>query len=257
MSFALITGASKGIGLAMARELASRQVNILLVARDQDALESVATQLATQYKIQTHVLATDLSQPGSALKVFEWCSSNQYQVQYLLNNAGYGLSGKFENYPLQDHLHMMNVNMNAVVELTYLFLPQLKQQPRSYILNIASSAAYQAVPYLGIYAATKAFVLQFSRALQYELRSGPVTVTCISPGPTASNFINRANIGPKGQKTAQKFEMKAETVAKIAIDSMFQGKTEVITGFLNKLQGFFVWLLPKKFIEKTAASIYE
>ena len=152
---------------------------------------------------------------------------------------------------------MMQVNMNAVVELTYHFLPVLKQQPKAYIMNIASSAAYQAVPYLGLYAATKTFVLQFSRALHYELRNSSVSVTCISPGATDTDFANRAKVGPKALKAADKFNMTPVKVAAIAVDSMFSGKTEVVTGFINKLGAFITRILPKKVIENGAAKLYE
>ena len=250
MSFALITGASKGIGLSIARELASRRINLLLVARHEDALRQITSELRGKYDIEVYYFIADLSQEQSAEAVHNWCSINNYSVQYLVNNAGYGLSGKFEAHPLPDHLRLMHVNMNAVVQLCYLFLPILRRQEKAYILNIASSAAYQAVPYMGVYAATKAFVLQFSRALRYELLHSPVSVTCISPGATESNFNVTAQIGPKGVKAAQKLQMKAEDVAKIAVESMYKGKTEVITGFVNKLGAFFVWLLPKGSLKK-------
>lgn len=257
MSFALITGASKGIGRSIAFELASRKINLLLVARSEDALHKLAEELSSTFNIKVAYLVIDLSQNGAAEKVFNWCRSNSYPVQYLINNAGYGLSGKFENYPLQEHLQLMQVNINAVVEFCYFFLPQLKQQSKAYIMNIGSSAAYQAVPYLGIYAATKAFVLQFSRALHFELKNSSVSVTCISPGATKTGFDARANMGPKALKTAGKVQMQPDKVAKIAVDAMFKGKTEVIIGFINKLGAAFVWLLPKKLVETTASKIYQ
>ena len=152
---------------------------------------------------------------------------------------------------------MMQLNMNAVVALTFLFLPLLKQQPKAYILNIASSAAYQAVPYLSLYAATKAFILQFSRGLHYELKKTIVSVTCICPGATDTGFAARAQLGAKGLKTAEKVNMTPEQVADIAVNGMFSGKTEVIIGLINKAGAFFAWLLPKKLVEQTAAKIYE
>ena len=257
MSFALITGASRGIGEAIAVELAKKGIDLILVARSNEKLEHIGTQLKKQYSIRVYTYAVDLSNPGAPHQIYEWCKQNEYLVQYLINNAGYGLSGKFEAYSLSEHIQLMQVNMNAVVELTYLFLPELKQQKEGYIMNIASSAAYQAVPYLGIYAATKSFVLQFSRALNYELKETSVSVTCISPGATKTGFDERAKLGPKALKTAQKVQMKAEDVAKIAVQALFNKKAEVITGFINKVGAFFVWLLPKKLVERTAAKIYE
>lgn len=257
MSLALITGASKGIGKAIAFQLAAKGNNLLLVARNEQLLQSVAEEIKKVYPIAVDCFAIDLSQQGAAKKIFDWCQQKRYAVSILVNNAGYGLSGKFETYSLTDHLQMMQVNMNAVVELTHLFLPQLKRQPQAYILNIASSAAYQAVPYLSIYAASKAFVLQFSRGLNYELKNTPVSVTCISPGSTDTDFASRANVGDKGLKAAKKVNMTPEEVASIAVNAMYTKKSEVITGLINKLGAFFVWLLPKRLVENTAAKIYE
>jgi short-subunit dehydrogenase len=133
----------------------------------------------------------------------------------------------------------------------------LRAQSRAYILNIASSAAYQAVPYLSLYAATKAFVLTLSRGLHQELRQSNVSVTCISPGATDTDFTVRARIGEKGLKAAAKVNMSPEAVAKIAVKSMLAGKAEVITGTINKLGAFMVWLLPKGLVERTAMKIYQ
>lgn len=179
MAYALITGASKGIGLAIAEELARRKFDLLLVARSESLLAQVATQLASQHGVKTDFLAVDLAQTGAAQRVFDWCSQKQYTLRMLVNNAGYGLSGPFEKHSMGEHINMMAVNMTALVELAYLFLPQLRQQSRAYILNIGSSAAYQAVPGLSLYAASKSFVLQFSRGLHQELKRSTVSVTCV------------------------------------------------------------------------------
>ena len=257
MSFALLTGASKGIGRAMAQQLAAKKIDLLLVARNESELAALSGELQAAHGITAHFLAVDLSKAKAAEVVFNWCRGNNYKVQYLINNAGYGMTGRFEEAPLEDYLAMMHVNMNAVVELSHFFLPQLKEQERSYILNIASSAAYQAVPYLGVYAASKSFVLQFTRALRYELRKTPVSVTCVSPGSTKTNFDSRAGMGPKALKAASKVAMQPDEVARIAIDTMLKGKPEIVVGLLNKLGAAFVWLLPKNLVENTAAKIYE
>lgn len=257
MSFALITGASKGIGKAIAHELASRKKDLLLVARSEGQLRELCLQLEKEYGIKAYFLALDLSQKDAASKVYDWCQRNNYVVDVLVNNAGYGLSGGFHSYSLEEHLNMMQLNMNAVVELIYHFVPQLRLQPRAYILNIASSAAYQAVPFLSLYAASKSFVLQFSRGLHHELSKTNISVTCVNPGATDTNFVDRARVGAKGLELAKKFNMKPEEVAKIAVEGMYKGKTEVITGFLNKLGAALAWLLPKKTIEKASAKIYQ
>jgi short-subunit dehydrogenase len=257
MKYALITGASKGIGKAMAEELASKGWNLLLVARSSSLLEAVAVSLKEKYKIEADYLALDLAKPGASQLVYDWVQQKGVRIQALLNNAGYGLSGPFDKYSMQDNQDMMQVNMNTLIQLVNLFLPQLKQESRSYILNIASSAAYQAIPYLSLYSATKAFVLSFSRGLKQELRGSSVSVTCVCPGPTDTDFASRAQVGAKGVKAAEKFNMSPEAVAKIAVESMLNGKTEVITGFVNKLSASFAWLLPKSLVERTAMKIYE
>ncbi len=257
MTYALITGASKGIGKAIAVELAQRGYNVLLIARSEGLLNALAKDLSAQYKIQTDYLAIDLSAHTAAEDVYQWCLQKNYNIDILVNNAGYGLSGQFEKYSVNDNLDMMQVNMVTLVHLCQLFLPMLRRQSKSYILNIASSAAYQAVPYLNLYSATKVFVLHFSRGLRQELRNSPVSVTCISPGPTDTDFPRRAELGKRGLETAQKFNMTPEAVAKISVKAMLARKTEVIIGVINKLSAFASWLLPKGMIEKTAMKIYQ
>lgn len=258
MKYALITGASKGIGRYIALDLASRQYNVLLIARDAAQLQALATEINTTYGVQAQYLGIDLSQPEAAQQVFDWCTQQQYNISILVNNAGYGLNGAFTSHSTTANHNMMQVNMHALVDLCTLFLPMLKQQPKAYILNIASSAAYQAVPYLSLYAASKAFVLTLSRGLSFELRKTPVSVTCVCPGATDTNFAHAAGItSPKAIKAAEKVNMQPQAVAAIAVKAMFAGKKEVVTGVVNKLAAFFVWLLPKVVAEKTAAGIYE
>lgn len=257
MAFALITGASKGIGKTMAFELAARGYNLILVARSGDSLQQVKTEIETKHKVKVEFLATDLSAPTAAQEVFSWSQKNSFDITVLINNAGYGLSGPFESYPLEQHVNMLQVNCTTLVQLTYLFLPQLKSGSEAYILNIASSAAYQAVPYLSLYAGSKALVLSFTRGLRHELRKTGVSVTCVCPGSTDTDFNNRAQVGPKAMKAAKKVIMTPEQVGKVAIESMFKKKAEVIVGAVNKLGGFLAWLLPKKVVETTTANLYE
>ena len=257
MMYALITGASKGIGKAIAYALATKKINLLLVARSKDLLNEIAYDISKKYEIEVTCLPVDLANENAAEIVFEWVIKNNIKINILINNAGYGLSGNFEKYTAQAHAEMMNVNMTAVVKLTSLFLPMLKQQQKSYLLNIASTAAYQAVPYLTTYAASKSFIVSFSRGLQYELRNTNVSVTCISPGGTDTDFGIRADIGRKAINAGKKVNMTSEQVAAIAVTSMFNNKREVITGFINKLGAFLVWLTPKRLSEKVAANLYE
>ncbi|MFI5153710.1 MAG: SDR family NAD(P)-dependent oxidoreductase [Chitinophagales bacterium] len=257
MNYALITGASKGIGKAIAEELACRKCHLILVSRSEELLRAESMRLEKDHQIKVDFFAIDLSQPGSSKKLFDWCHEKNYTVSILVNNAGYGLSGPFEKYTGDDYLNMMQVNIAVPVELTRLFLPMLKQQAEAHILNVASTAAYQAVPLLTVYSASKSFVLAFSRGLSQELKGTPVSVTCVSPGGTDTEFVVRAQIGKKGLEMAKKLNMSAEAVAKIAVDSMFAGRTETVTGFLNKLGVFSSWLLPKGLVERTAMKIYK
>lgn len=257
MSYALITGASRGIGKAIAEELASRKVNLLLVARSGEELKVLAESLALTYAIQADWRVADLTDPNAPADIFKWVNDREYPVSILVNNAGYGLSGHFEKFNPEEHTNLMQVNMHAPVILCNLFLPLLKKSPEAHILNIVSSAAYQAVPGLGVYGASKAFLLSFSRALSYELKKSTVSVTAVSPGSTDTAFADRAKVGTKALKAAEKVNMTANEVAKIAVDAMYERKTEVITGLINKVGAFLVWLLPKKFVENAAASLYE
>lgn len=257
MSFALITGASKGIGKSIAENLAAKGYSLLLVARSEDLLKEVKKQIETTTKVEVRYFVIDLSSPSAAQQIFDWCTQQKISISVLVNNAGYGLSGAFESYPLEQHVNMIQVNCTTLVQLTYLFLPQLKIHPKAYILNIASSAAYQAVPYLSLYAASKSLVLSFSRALRYELRKTTISVTCICPGATDTNFNSRAKVGAKAMKTAQKVMMTPEQVGKAAVNAMFKRKAEVITGAINKVGGFLTWLLPKGVLEGGAGRLYE
>ncbi len=257
MPYALITGASKGIGLAIAEELARRQFDVLLVARSESLLRENADRLARTYNVKTAIFAADLAAPGAAQRVFDWCRQQGFAVNTLVNNAGYGLSGPFEKHALAEHIDMMHINMTTLVELCHLFLPQLRQQPRAYVLNIASSTAYQAIPRLSLYSATKVFVLSFSRGLAHELKKTGVTVTCVSPGATETGFVERAQIGEKGRKAAERVYMQPADVARQAVRAMLAGQLELVPGLLNKLGKFMAWLMPKSVVEQAAGSIYD
>jgi short-subunit dehydrogenase len=257
MPFALVTGASKGIGKSIAEQLAARGFDLLLIARSENLLAEVANEISQSTNKNCQWLPLDLAADHAAESIFEYCNKNQFVVSVLVNNAGYGLSGKFEKYSIQEYTDMLMVNIVTLTNLTRLFLPSLLKQPEAYILNIGSSASYQAVPLLSAYAASKAYVLNFSRGLYRELKKTNVSVTCICPGPTDTNFVNRANIGVKGQKTAERFNMSPQTVARIAINSLFRRKPEVITGGMNKISAFFAWLLPKSIIEGIAMKLYD
>jgi uncharacterized protein len=257
MTYALVTGASKGIGKAIAIELAKRNINVLLIARSSAQLAETANEIKSTYNVSVDFLASDLSLNNAAETIHNWTKEKQYTVNILVNNAGYGLSGAFETYATADVTNMMQLNMVTLVQLCHIFLPELKQQSNAYILNIASSAAYQAVPYLSVYAASKAFVLNFSRGIANELKRTPVSVTCVCPGPTDTGFNDRAQVGEKARNAADKLNATPTSVAVTAVNAMFHKKRELITGAVNKAGAFFAWLLPKGFIENTSASLYK
>ena len=256
MSYALITGASKGIGKAMAEVLAAKGKNLLLVARSANLLGEVAEDLKKRFNVDIRVLALDLSAVDAAGEIRKWCLDQKFKINILINNAGYGLWGKFEQLTLAEQQNMMQLNVTTLVELTYHLLPILKEEKQSYILNVASTTAYQAVPCMSLYAASKAFVLSFTRGLRFELRKSNISVTCLSPGSTTTNFIERAKMQAL-EKTAEKVSMKPEDVAKIGLAGMFAKKAEIIPGMVNKISAGAASYLPKSLLEKIAAGIYE
>lgn len=254
--YALITGASKGIGKSIAHELAKQGYPLLLAARSDQELKALSDDLEVKYNIDIFYLSIDLSINGASQKITNWIKSNNYPVAVLVNNAGYGVWGDFSASSLNDQLGMMHLNMNVVVELSHLLVPILSQQKQAYILNISSTAAYQAVPTLAVYSATKAFVLSFTRALRFELAQTSISVTCFSPGPVDTGFAARAGLSALN-KMAEKFNMQPDEVAKMAVKAMFSKKSEVIPGFTNIISVYANRILPKAFIEKTAAGIYK
>ncbi len=256
MAFALITGASGGIGWSIAKELASRKHNLLLVARSGSTLNKHVDELKSGYGIQADFLALDLSTTNAAIQVKQWLDSKGYTIDILINNAGYGSWGTVATLDREQLNNMMQLNMITLADLCKVLLPYLQQQPRSYIMNVGSTAAYQAVPTLASYAATKAFVLLFSRGLRLELLGSGTTVSCLSPGATSTGFIDRANMGVLKERS-EKFSMPADAVARIGVNGMFAGKAEIIPGFVNWISVMLVGLLPKALPEKIATNLYK
>jgi short-subunit dehydrogenase len=250
MEYALITGGSKGIGKAMAVLLAKKGYGLLLVSRSEAELKQLADELDTE----VFYYAVDLSQPEASQKVADWCSS--YPVSILINNAGYGLWGQFSELDIKSQINMMQLNINTLVELTHLLLPVLKQQQQSYILNVSSTAAYQAVPTLALYAASKAFVLSFSRALRYELKDTTTSVSCLCPGPTDTGFAQRAGMDALAE-LADKFNMTPQEVAGVGIEGLFNKRAEIIPGLLNRLSAIGARHLNKSLIERITGRLYD
>lgn len=254
--YALVTGAGKGIGRSMAILLAQKGYNLLLVSRSESDLVALSTQIKADYKVKADYLAIDLSETGAALRILDWAKNLNLPVSILINNAGHGVWGNFDELDLAAQTSMMQVNMNALTELSYHFIPLLKLQQQAFILNVSSTAAYQAVPTLAIYAATKAFVLSFSRALRYELKDTNISVSCLCPGPTDTGFAHSAGMDALAELAA-KFNMKPGEVAAIGIKGMFNKKAEIVPGFLNKLSAVAATHGPKSLIEKVTAGLYK
>lgn len=257
MPYALVTGASRGIGRALALTLARRGYDLLLVARSAAQLRELAVEISERHQHQAHILALDLAAPGAADTVAAWAAKQAPELAVLVNNAGYGLWGRFEQLSLAEQQNMLQLNMLLPVALTHALLPQLHRQPKAYVLNVASTAAYQAVPSLTLYAASKAFLLSFSRGLRFELKNTGVSVSCLSPGAVATAFAERAGMGAELQKTAAKVSMTAAAVAEAGIAGLLAGRAEIIPGLINKVSTGLTTLVPKSLTEKIAGSIYE
>ncbi len=257
MSYALVTGAAKGIGKAIAAQLAERNYHLLLVDIDGKTLSATAEAIAAQYHVNVHTLHQDLSATDALQNVTAWSSTWHDSLSVVVNNAGYGINGPFEQLTLQEQFNIIDVNIRAQVGLSYAYIPVLRKFPKAYLLNLASTTAYQTVPYLNIYASTKAFALSFTRGLRYELRHSPISVSALSPGSTDTDFVNRARMGDYTRNVANRFNMTPERVAKIAVDGLFKGKAEIVPGFTNKLNAWLPKFFPKLFVEKIAAGIYE
>ena len=256
MNYALITGASKGIGKAFAHELARRKNNVLLIARSEDLLVALAEDIRNKYGVEVGYKSIDLTDSKSATELVEWCRSNNYEVNILINNAGFGLWGTFGELPIEGQLEMMNLNMSALVSLTHYFLPLLAKSKRSYILNVASMVSFLAVPHFSIYAATKAFVLSFSRSLRFDVADMGIKVSCLCPGATESEFLKVAGMESVG-KRAESVYMSAEEVAEIGIRGMMKGKTEIVPGMVNKIAAKGMWATPRTIVETIAAKFYK
>ncbi|MBC7692953.1 MAG: SDR family oxidoreductase [Methylotenera sp.] len=255
----LITGASGGIGKALAEGFAAKGANLLLVARNESALKTLAAALEKKNpKIKAHVLALDLSKSDAASKLKHHCLEQNFSVDTLVNNAGYGVWGQFAELSLQEQLDCMQVNVTTLVQLTHEFIPMLKENASkggASLMNVASTVAYQAMPTFAIYAASKSFVLSFTRALHHELKPFGIAVSTLVPGATESNFIERAGLQHTAEK-AKKVTMTAESVAQIGIRGLEKNQIEAIAGGLNRMMAGATRFLPKSVLEHAAESIY-
>ena len=247
-TWALITGASSGIGEELARLFAADGVNVALVARRADRLRGLADELAAAHGISAVPLPADLATPEGPRQVMQELTDRSIDIDDLVNNAGFGSNGPFAATDLQSQLDMVQVNVGSLVHLTGLLLPDMLRRGRGRILNVASTAAFQPGPRMAVYYATKAFVLHFSEALYEESRRQGVTVTCLCPGPTRTEFAEAA-----AMQDAPLFRlrpMSAAAVAKAGYRAMQRGKPLVIPGVANRLLASSVRFMPRWLVRK-------
>jgi short-subunit dehydrogenase len=244
MEYALITGASSGIGLALANIMAEHGHHLILVARREEMLLSLKHKLESKFKIKVVIAAMDLTIPNQARLLREFCDGQQLTVNCLVNNAGFGDYGAFDLSKLDTYQTMLQLNVIALTELTALFLEGMKKRQSGRIMNVGSIAAFQPIPNFSVYAASKAYVMQFTEALNYELRGTGITVTLLSPGVTETGFVQRANM--QHAANAKGKLMDADTVAKQAYQAMMNGKLNVIPGWKNKLLSFGSKTMPSR-----------
>lgn len=231
---ALITGGSAGIGLELARQCAKHGHNLVLVARHRDTLEAAAGTLEGKHGVKVTVLPMDLADPDSPQRLFDAVRSEGIHVDYLINNAGFGLGGEFADTDINTELDIIQVNMSAVVHLTKLFMQPMLKEKSGRIMIVASTAAFQPGPLMSIYFASKAFLLSFSEALAEELRNTGVTVTCLCPGATATGFAERAGISNSRLFTKVGVQ-KAEDIGVYGYAAMMRGERVAIAGMRNKI----------------------
>lgn len=245
---ALITGGSIGIGAALADVFAEHGHDVILVARTRERLEAKAREIEQRFKVQATCIAEDLTHPDGARRVRDAVDAKRLDVHYLVNNAGSGLYGKFVSTDLDAELRMIQLNVTSVVDLTKRFLPAMVARGSGRILNVASTAAFVPGPWMSVYYATKAFLLSFSEAIDYELKPSGITVTTLCPGPTESEFKARA--GSQRSRLFEAFVMDAPSVARVGYDAMMHGKPIAIPGVRNKLIPVAARAVPRSMIAR-------
>jgi uncharacterized protein len=244
-SMALVTGASAGIGAAIARLLAERGHALSLVARREERLRELAEELRARYGVRAEPLAADLSEPRERDRIASRLAELELTVEILVNNAGFGGFGKFVEIGRERQLQMLRLNVEAVLDFSGRFLPGMVERGRGAVINVASTAAFQPLPGNAVYAATKAFVLSYGEAVHHELKGTGVSLTTICPGPVRTEFAEAAGIGGVEERTPGAIWMSAEDVAEHAIKGAEQGKRVVVPGALNRATSLAGQLSPR------------
>ena len=240
MKATLITGASGGIGEAFARRLAADGHNLVLVARSEDKLHRICDELMLEHKITAHYISVDLIEYEADKRLFDETEKHNLEIDWLINNAGFGSMGDFAKLELESELEMISLNVMALVALTHRYLEKMRERGSGgTIINIASTASFQPVPFMATYAATKAFVRSFSEAVAEENRPHNIRVLALCPGPTETNFFDASNIGGEAKDAFMKKGMQtSEAVVEAALSALGRGKSTAISGASN-------WLLAR------------
>lgn len=248
MKTTLITGASSGIGEAFARRLAAQGENVLLVARSEDKLASVCSELGRENNVNAQYVALDLTGGEAPARLFEETRRRGLEVETLINNAGFGSMGDFTTQDLERELNMIDLNIKSLVALTYHYIRPMRERSRGTIINVASTAAFQGVPFMATYAATKAFVLSFSEALWDENRSFNIHVMALCPGVTETNFFAAAKSDRPPMRVAQTPEQVVDT----ALSGLKRRKTHIISGWTNYFMAESERLVPRWLVARIA-----
>jgi len=252
----LITGATTGIGYELAKLFAKDKFDIIIIARNEVKLKETAAVLQNEFNVKVKFISKDLSEKDSAKEIFNELKNENISPDVLVNNAGFGSHGAFSESDPENDIDMINLNITSLVILNRLFLTDMIKKNSGKIMNVASTAAFQPGPYMAVYYATKAFVLSFSEAVSEELSGTNVTVSCLCPGPTETEFQYRAGIKETKMMNRRNFTvMTAEEVAITGYKKIMKGKRIIIPGFTNKAGAFFVKLFPRKIISKITRSL--
>jgi len=249
MNTTLITGASSGIGAAFARKIAKRGRNVLLVARSEDKLIALCNELGRLSGVRAQYVVMDLSAPDAGVRLLEETQKRELTIDMLVNNAGFGSMGDFAKLDLPTELEIIDLNVKSLVDLTYRFLAPMRERRQGTIINVASTAAFQGVPFMATYAATKAFVLSFSEALSEENRQHGIRVLALCPGVTDTNFFAASKIDRPPMRTVQ----TAEEVVDTALRGLARGKSVVISGWANWFVVEAERVVPRSVVTKVAA----
>jgi short-subunit dehydrogenase len=256
MATALITGASNGIGLELAKVHASKGGDLVLVARNKTKLDELKSQLESQYKVSVYTIGKDLSSNNSAQEVYDETTKQNIQIDYLINNAGFGDFGMFVETKWNKELQMINLNITTLTQFTKLYLQDMVKRGSGKIMNVASTAAFQSGPTMAVYYATKAYVLSFSEAVDNEVSDKGVTVTTLCPGATESGFQAAAAMEESNLVKGKKLPTSKE-VAEYGYASMMKGKTIAIHGLMNYLMANSVRFTPRALVVKLTRKIQD